>query len=197
MSTHSRAASPASVIVALLCALPLAWQAEAAEPEELIAALAQPGHVGLMRHARAPGNDDPPNFTLGVCATQRNLSAAGREHAAATGAWLRDQGITAARIVSSQWCRCLDTARLLDLGEIEELPALNSLVSYPGEAATRTAELRTWLQAQPLERPTLLVTHEVNIGALVRSFPAEGEIVVVRRGAGGELEVLGTVVAPR
>jgi Histidine phosphatase superfamily (branch 1) len=70
-------------------------------------------HVALMRHTDAPGGaGDPPGFRLDDCATQRNLSAKGRADAARIGARLRSEGIAFEKILSSPWCRCMDTARL-------------------------------------------------------------------------------------
>lgn len=146
-----------------------------------------------MRHARAPGTDDPPNFQLGDCTTQRNLSAEGREQAAAVGRRLREHGVDTARVVSSQWCRCIDTAELLGFGPAEQQADFNSLVSYPGQGGEMTRRARAWLAAQDLRVTTLVVTHQVNIGALVGSYPQEGEIVVVRPTADGGLELIGTI----
>jgi broad specificity phosphatase PhoE len=81
-----------------------------ADDATLWRALASKGHFALLRHAIAPGTGDPPGFTLGDCDTQRNLSAEGRAQAERIGARLRENGIAAARVLSSQWCRCLDTA---------------------------------------------------------------------------------------
>lgn len=162
---------------------------------DLLAILQTPGHFGLMRHATAPGSDDPPGFRLGECATQRNLSPGGRERAAQIGRRLAAGGIRRARVFSSQWCRCMDTARLLDLGDVEPLSDLNSLVSYPRQGGEMTRNLRARLLDLPLDEPTLLVTHQVNIGALLRGYPEEGEIVVVERQASGELAVIGTIAA--
>ena len=169
-----------------------------AQDDALLEALRSGGHVGLMRHARAPGSNDPPEFTLGDCATQRNLSAGGRTQAAQIGEFLRARGFASMRLVSSQWCRCRETAELLELGPVEALPALNSLVSYPRERDAMTARAREWILEQDLSEPLLLVTHQINIGALVRRYPDEGEIVVVRPTADGTLDVLGTIraVAP-
>lgn len=83
------------------------------------------GRMLLLRHAHAPGFGDPTQFALGDCATQRNLDAAGRDQARHLGQSLRAAGVTGARTYSSQWCRALETARLLDLGPVEPLPALN------------------------------------------------------------------------
>lgn len=172
----------------------LVAQSAVAQDENLYAALRAGGVVGLMRHARAPGTDDPPNFRLGDCATQRNLSAEGREQAAAVGRRLREHGVETARVVASEWCRCIDTAELLGLGPVEQQADFNSLVSYPGQGSEMTRRARAWLAAQDLRAmTTLVVTHQVNIGALVGSYPQEGEIVVVRPTAEGGLEVIGTI----
>lgn len=88
----------------------------AASESDLEARLLQGGHVLMMRHAQAPGFSDPLEFRLGDCATQRNLDQTGCEQASAVGDWLRARGINCARIYSSQWCRCLETAQLLGRG---------------------------------------------------------------------------------
>ena len=65
----------------------------------------------LVRHtATEPGLGDPPDFRLDDCATQRKLSATGRDQARALGAWFRSQAIPVAEVRSSQWCRCLETS---------------------------------------------------------------------------------------
>ena len=82
-----------------------------------------------MRHTDAPGGvGDPPGFRLDDCATQRNLSAKGRADAARIGARLRSEGIAVERIVSSPWCRCMDTATLLELGPVEAEPTFGNVV---------------------------------------------------------------------
>jgi broad specificity phosphatase PhoE len=182
----------AAVALAFLLDPSALLEAQTTDP---VAALRMPGHLGLMRHSTAPGSDDPPEFRLGVCTTQRNLSAGGRAQAMAIGARLRASGLTGVRVVSSPWCRTLDTARFMAIGPVEELPALGSLVSYPGESAAMTAQVRRWIQQQDLSRPTILVTHQVNIGALVGAYPDEGDIVVVQRTPAGDLRVVGTIAA--
>src|SRR5512145_2006256 len=103
----------------LICGL-LAFLTQAALAANPIALseLAKPGRVLMLRHATAPGTGDPPNFRLDDCATQRNLDAAGRAQAALLGRRLAQAGIERAKIYSSQWCRCLETARLLELGPV-------------------------------------------------------------------------------
>jgi len=153
-----------------------------------IAERLQQGDVLLLRHAIAPGFGDPENFRVDDCSTQRNLSEEGRQQARAIGAWLRGNGIPRAKVYSSQWCRCLDTARLLDLGEVSPLPALNSFFQRPADREPNLAALRTFLASQtPGAEPLVLVTHQVTITALTDIFPGSGEGVVATLGEGGEL----------
>jgi len=97
-----------------------------ANDDDLIKLMKSGGHILMIRHAYAPGSGDPANFKIGDCATQRNLDDRGRSQARAIGDWLRSKGIKDAKIYSSQWCRCLETATLLGLGPVAELPALDS-----------------------------------------------------------------------
>src|SRR4051794_34222309 len=90
-----------------------------ADSAEAWAALHAGRHVALMRHADAPGAGDPADFRVDDCATQRNLSTKGRADAARIGARLRSAGIAVDRVLSSPWCRCMDTATLLALGPVE------------------------------------------------------------------------------
>ncbi len=177
-------------LICLLCCSPTF---AAADEAELWNALRSGGHFALLRHAIAPGFGDPPEFTLGNCGTQRNLSEEGREQATAIGQRFQANGIRAARVVSSQWCRCLETARLLKLGPVEELAALNSFFSQRERQEPQMQTLRDWLARQNLAQPLVLVSHQVNITALSGVYPDSGELVIMRRAASGELELVGTL----
>jgi phosphohistidine phosphatase SixA len=184
-----------SAAVAML-ALSVSFSAVAsatADDATLWRALASKGHFALLRHAIAPGTGDPPGFTLGDCDTQRNLSAEGRAQAERIGARLRENGIAAARVLSSQWCRCLDTAELLNFGAVEELPLLNSFYRHSERRERQTDGLEEWLADQEFDRPLVLVTHQVNISALTGVFPASGELVILRIGEDGGSTVLGSI----
>lgn len=149
--------------------------------------LAQPGHVLLLRHANAPGAGDPPGLRLGDCSTQRNLDERGRAQAKRLGERLRAAGLADARVFTSQWCRCRETARLLQLGPTEDLPALNSFFAEPETREPRIRALRAFLDRLPRDGPpVVLVTHQLTITALTGHFPAAGEGLVVRlRATGG------------
>ncbi len=159
-------------------------------------ALDQPGAFVLMRHALAPGLGDPAEFTLEDCSTQRNLSAAGRAQAQEIGAAFRERGIGFDSILTSQWCRCRDTALLLDLGPVSEVPAFNSFFRDATGQAAQTDAARAEIAER--EGRILVVTHQVNITALTGRGTRSGEVLVVRAAQGSdELEVLGSIlIAP-
>ncbi|ESQ12494.1 MAG TPA: histidine phosphatase family protein [Chromatiaceae bacterium] len=172
----------------------------AADPTNPWQALATGRHLALMRHAKAPGIGDPANFDVEDCATQRNLSARGRAQARAIGEHFRAQGIDRARVHSSQWCRCLETARLLDLGDVRISQSLNSFFRDDAARAERTSAALELIRNQSVDpssdrKPLILVTHQVNITALTGLFPASGEIIVVKPNAKG-LEVVGRIPPP-
>ena len=154
-------------------------------------ALKSGNHFALLRHAIAPGTGDPPYFELGKCSTQRNLSIEGRNQAVAIGERFRANGIDKVRVFSSQWCRCLETAKFLALGPVQELPALNSFFQKYEREELQTQILKEWLVKQDLTEPILLVTHQVNITALTKVYPASGEIVIVRQSKPGEFIAVG------
>lgn len=163
-----------------------------------LAALAEPGHVLILRHALAPGTGDPGGFDLDDCSTQRTLDDVGRDQARALGARLRDAGIDEARVFSSQWCRCLETAELLGLGPVRELPALNSFFGRNrADEEMRVAALRDFLGSQPLDGPPLvLVTHQVTVTAITGDFIRSGEGHVLKLDGTGRPPVVGRVRVP-
>ncbi len=164
----------------------LAWT-----DENLWQALRSGAAVGLLRHARAPGGGDPAHFNVEDCTTQRNLSETGRQQARAIGATFHRNGITAAQVWSSRWCRCLDTARLLDLGPVEPLHLLDSFFAHPERADSQTTALREFLSRSYTELPRVLVTHQVNITALTGVVPRSGELIVVQPLKEGQVRVIG------
>jgi phosphohistidine phosphatase SixA len=149
--------------------------------------------IALMRHATAPGTGDPAGFLLGDCSTQRNLSDEGRDQARRIGEQFRKQGITEMAVYSSQWCRCLETAQLLNLGEVAELPDLNSFFNDRSTEEAQTTTTRGFIAEYQGKFPLLLVTHQVNITALTDIVPASGEMIVLRKTSDG-FEVLGSLM---
>lgn len=145
--------------------------------------------IWMMRHALAPGYGDPPNMVLGQCHTQRTLSDEGRAHARAAGQWLRQNGLTRARVVASPWCRTLETAELLGLGPVATHTGLASFFQRGDAQATQAALVQlvqSHLQRAPTT-PLMLVTHQVNISAYTGRGAASGEILQVRVNTQGKM----------
>ena len=156
--------------------------------------VARPGRVLIIRHAQAPGIGDPPEFRIGDCMTQRNLDEAGRAQAGRIGQRLRQAGVVRAQVWSSQWCRCLDTARLLELGPASELPALNSFFGRPEVREAQLAALRVFLAGLPAGGlPVVLVTHQVVITALTGLGVASGGGAVLQLNGTGTPRLLGEI----
>lgn len=156
--------------------------------------LERPGAAAVMRHALAPGGGDPARFDVNDCSTQRNLDDRGRAQARRIGAALRDRGIGFDAVLSSAWCRCLETAREMAVGTVERFAPLDSFFGNRADGPAQTEALRDFLAAQPDDRRLMLVTHQVNITALTDVFPASGEIVVIDVTPEGTVEVLGTIL---
>ena len=171
----------AAIVLSMLLQLSLATSAHAqSEDADAIQRLRDGRHVLMLRHANAPGTGDPAQFQLRECATQRNLDDGGRAQARAIGAWLRSKGIAKARVYSSQWCRCLETAALLGIGKTIELPGLNSFYELRQNRESNLRAVREFLASRPRgETPIVMVTHQVTISELTNSYVSPGEGVLV------------------
>ena len=146
-----------------------------AENNEMIARLSAGGHILMVRHAFAPGNGDPDHFTIGDCSTQRNLDETGRAQARSIGNWLRHNGLESARVYSSQWCRCLETAKLMHLGPVNQLPALNSFYDRIQDREPNIETLKDFISRQPTDGELIVfVTHFVTIAAMTGESVSSG-----------------------
>ena len=120
-----------------------------------------------MRHADAPGGvGDPPGFRVDDCATQRNLSEKGRADAAKIGLRLESEGIAFEKILSSPWCRCIDTASLLNLGTVETEATFGNVVVLQRSKGDAYAGARALIAKWSGPSNLLVVTHGANIAAL-------------------------------
>lgn len=173
--------------VVLACAL----SASAWADEALWAKLKAGGNVLLIRHAATePGLGDPPNFFLGDCKTQRNLSDAGREEARRIGRTLKWRAVAVSELRSSRWCRTLETAELAFGHPPVPWEALDSLYKDPDREAERTRAVTALIETVRPPQNVALVTHNFNIRALTGLSPTTAEIVVVRS-EGGKVVVVG------
>jgi phosphohistidine phosphatase SixA len=186
-------------MLALLSVVGLVIAASPAPADEAAAwaALRSGGHVALMRHTEAPGGaGDPPGFKLDDCATQRNLSGKGRDDAKAAGERLKAEGVTIGKVLSSPWCRSVDTAALMDVGPVEIAPTLGNAFVLGDQRDALTEGARQVIQAWKGPGTLLAVTHGANIQALTGVNPAQGEIVVVAPSADGAIREIGRIAVP-
>ncbi|MDB2464514.1 histidine phosphatase family protein [Amylibacter sp.] len=134
-------------------------------------------NVIFMRHALAPGIGDPNNFKIGDCSTQRNLNETGIAQAVLIGKQLKKNSIQFNKIYSSQWCRCYQTATLLDLGKVHEFAGLNSIFQNFVSRRKTLQKLEQKLSEISLNKLVIFVTHQVNIQAITKKNVASGEMV--------------------
>lgn len=157
-----------------------------ARADETVRALLKSGGVVIaFRHALAPGTFDPPGFRVDDCSTQRNLNDEGRDQARRIGRWFQAGGLMPARVRSSPWCRCVDTA-MLAFGAAERWDALAS--PSGAETATRSqriTELRRALAAVPAGRFEAWVTHQFVLQDLAGESTSSAEALVLRAGGNG------------
>jgi broad specificity phosphatase PhoE len=148
------------------------------------------GQIVLIRHTiTTPGFGDPPGMRLDDCSTQRNLTDAGRRHARQIGEEWRKRGIPVERVLSSPWCRCLETARLA-FGSAETSEALSNLFGRYENQERQVRALRALVAQAPVKANLVLVTHGSTISALTGVSPDTGEMVILSQGAlAGRLSV--------
>ena len=171
---------------------PSAWADEAA----MWSLLQRGGHAVMVRHAiTEPGVGDPPGFRLDACSTQRNLSEQGRRDARALGEALRARRVPVARLLSSPWCRCLETARLAFGREPEVEAALGNLFGRSEREAAQVSALRALVGQVSAGGNLLMVTHGSTTLALTGVSPATGEMVILAPQAGAGFRVAGRLAA--
>ena len=147
--------------------------------------------VILIRHSLAPGGGDPVGFKVGDCKTQRNLNKVGIEQSKKIGKIFKDNKISIDIVLSSEWCRCKDTAYYA-FGKFKEFSALNSTFSTPynKNELRQVKEIKDYLMNWKSEGKNLiLVTHFSIITTITNAAPSSGEIVIADK----NLNVIGTI----
>jgi broad specificity phosphatase PhoE len=178
----------AKLLVALVALLA---SAPAPADERLWSLLKAGGQVVLIRHTvTTPGAGDPPGMRLDDCSTQRNLTDAGRAHARRIGEAFKSRGIPVERVLSSPWCRCLETARLA-FGQPEVSDALSNLFGRPENRERQIKQIQALVATKAAKGNLVLVTHGSTIQALTGVSPGTGEMVLFSDG-----QVAGRISVP-
>jgi phosphohistidine phosphatase SixA len=175
------------------CLLVVAAPAAADDSAAAWAALANGGHVALVRHGNAPPGygGDPPGFKIDDCATQRNMDEKGRAQSRAVGEAFRQHGVRVDKVLSSPWCRCLETARLMALGPVESAMTVAASDRSPDRLAALKQLVSAWRGPDTL----VVVTHALTVQGLVGILPGQAETVVIRPRPGDEpgIDVVGRI----
>ena len=147
--------------------------------KKLLNQLEDGGKLIFIRHAYAPGNGDPNNFNLNDCSTQRNLNKEGREQAKHIGEFFKKNNIEIDKVLSSEWCRCKETAKIA-FKNFSTNNFLNSFYSskYAKNKDKQIKALNDYIRKFQSDKNLILITHYVLISEVLNYAPSSGEIVV-------------------
>ena len=157
---------------------------------DLFNQLKEGGKLIFIRHAYAPGSGDPDNFNLNDCSTQRNLSEEGKKQAEYIGKFFRDKKIKIDKVLSSEWCRCKETAKIAFIN-FSTNSFLNSFYSskFAKNKDKKIDALNNYLLKFKSTKNLILVTHYVLISEVLNYGPSSGEIVVSDK----NFNIIGTI----
>ena len=169
----------------------LNFQTNVFSSDKIVNQLKNGGNIIFIRHAIAPGNGDPDNFDLKDCSTQRNLSKNGIEQSQKIGEFFKDNKIKVEKVLSSEWCRCKDTAKFA-FKNFEVFSSLNSF--YDAKFADKKEEqiknLKKYVNEWKGEDNLVLITHYVVILAVLNKGTSSGEILI----SNNNFKTLGSII---
>ena len=159
--------------------------------EQLIKNLKEGGKLIFIRHAYAPGNGDPKNFDINNCLTQRNLNDEGRKQSAEIGKFFIKHNIPINNVISSEWCRCKETASIAFYGNYQTKFFLNSFydLRFSKNKKNQIKALKKYIDNWDSNKNLVLVTHYVVISELLKVYPSSGEIVISDK----EYKIIGNI----
>ena len=164
------------LVIIFICINPTV---KADSKKNLIAELQKGGKLIFIRHAYAPGGGDPDNFDINDCSTQRNLNGLGRKQAMNIGNYFKDNQIPIDKVISSEWCRCKETANIA-FGKYQIKQFLNSFFSekFSHNRTKQIKDLKRYIKNWKSDKNLVLVTHYVVISEALNYAPSSGEIVI-------------------
>ena len=158
--------------------------------KNLINQLEDGGKLIFIRHAYAPGNGDPAGFNLNDCSTQRNLSDDGRKQAQRIGEFFTKNKIEIDKVLSSEWCRCKETAKIA-FKNYSTNSFLNSFYSskFSKNKDKQVKAFNYYIKNLERKKNLIFVTHYVFISEVLNYGPSSGEIVVSDK----NLNIIGSI----
>ena len=168
----------------------LVFSNQAFSNDDLIQSLKEGGKIIFIRHAYAPGGGDPDNFDVNDCSTQRNLNNEGISQSKLIGEFFVKNKIQIDQVLSSEWCRCKDTAKYA-FKNFKTFNALNSFFSskFAQNEDKQIKDLKNFIQNWKSEKNLVLVTHYVVISSMLNMAVGSGEIVITNN----DYDVIGTI----
>jgi|TARA_S200000501_G_scaffold59907_1_gene50278 phosphohistidine phosphatase SixA len=147
--------------------------------DKILKSLKEGKKLIFIRHAIAPGNGDPNNFDINDCSTQRNLDEKGIEESEKIGLFFKNNKIKIDKVLSSQWCRCKDTAKYA-FKNFETFNALNSFYDekFAANEAKQIKDLKNYIKNWNSDKNLVLVTHFVVISSILNTGSSSGEIII-------------------
>tara|TARA_A100000164_G_C21705515_1_gene675637 strand:- start:38 stop:616 length:579 start_codon:yes stop_codon:yes gene_type:complete len=137
-------------------------------------------NIILIRHASAPGGGDPDGFKINDCSTQRNLDKIGIQQSINIGKLFKKKSIPIDKVLSSQWCRCKDTAKYA-FSNYEEFSGLNSTFQAPFDKneEKQIRQIKEYVKRwEGGGKNLILVTHYSIISKITNATPSSGEIII-------------------
>ena len=147
--------------------------------DKVLQSLKEGKKLVFIRHAIAPGNGDPNNFDINDCSTQRNLNKDGIEQSKKIGKFFQDYKIPIDKVLSSEWCRCKDTAKFA-FKNYETFKGLNSFYDekFYKYKDDQIKSLRTLISNWDGKKNIIFVTHFVVISEIFNISVSSGEMVI-------------------
>ena len=147
--------------------------------EKILSSLNEGKKLIFIRHAIAPGNGDPDNFNIKDCSTQRNLSKNGINQSKKIGLFFKNNKIKIDKVLSSEWCRCKDTAKIA-FQNFKTFNALNSFYDkkFEKNQSKQLYDFYKYINNWNEGKNLIFVTHYVVISSILGIGTSSGEIVV-------------------
>ena len=163
----------------LLIIISLTFSNQVFSEDKILESLKEGSKIIFIRHAYAPGGGDPQNFNINDCSTQRNLSDKGINQSKLIGEFFKTNKIKIDKVLSSEWCRCKDTAKFA-FNDFETFDALNSFFSakFAKNEKKQIRDLKKFINKWESSKNLVLVTHYVVISSMLNVATSSGEIVI-------------------
>jgi len=183
----------AQLFICLVVLLPLAPGRASADDEQVWAALKQGGEVILLRHTHVDIREGIGHLSPGNCAEEVNLSSFGKQQAKRIGEAFRAHGIAVGEVLTSPYCRCIDTGKLA-FGHATPVMYLRP----PGTVSEDQAKLNQERVVQEILEHSdasnlVMITHDLNIADVVLEDTVPmGEFFVLQP-KGADFDIIGNI----